>query len=235
MKPVLILQHVDNDGPAYLGTWLSRQAVGLELRNTGAGQDFPASLEGYSALAVLGGPMSANDPLPSLVRAQQLIREAVSSGIPVLGHCLGGQLMAKALGASVGPSEAPEIGWQRLQPRDDPHARLWLGEHSEHTVMHWHYESFGLPEGASWIAHSPACAHQAFALGPHLAMQFHIEIDAPKLERWMQESDPKWDLALGRHPSVQDRQSILDQAPGRLAAHHALADRIYARWLSAAR
>lgn len=233
MKPVLILQHVGNDGPAYLGTWLQVQGVPFQVRDSSSGQPFPDSMAGFGALAILGGPMSANDDMPALRQAEVLIRQAMAEELPVLGHCLGGQLMARALGATVQASPEPEIGWQRLQRHDDPLAQAWFGDSQHHIVMHWHYESFGLPEGARWLASSAACPHQAFAMGPHLAMQFHIEMDHPKLERWMRETDPRWDQALGVHGSVQDRVQILSQAASHLEAHQRLADRIYSRWLSA--
>lgn len=235
MKPVLVLQHLNSDGPAYLGTWLQAQGVPFEVRNTGAGQDFPQDIESYGALAILGGPMSANDPLPSLRQAEALILQAMARQRPVIGHCLGGQLMARALGASVEASPAPEIGWQPLQVLDDPVARQWFGQEDGHTVMHWHYEAFGLPPGARWLARSEACPHQAFAIGPHLAMQFHIEIDAPKLHRWLGENDPLWHQVRPLHSTVQDHAGILESASRHMVSHMRLADRLYQRWLAAAR
>lgn len=234
MKPVLILQHMSSDGPAYLQTWLRERGLAHEVRDSDAGQVFPDSMDGYAALAVLGGAMSANDELPSLRQAERLILQAMADAKPVIGHCLGGQLMARALGARVSASPAPEIGWQALQVHDTPEARQWFGHERSHTVMHWHYESFGLPEGAQWLASSPACPHQAFAIGPHLAMQFHIEIDAPKLERWLCHGDPLWAPARVEHASVQDAATMRALLTQHLRSHHALADRLYARWLASA-
>lgn len=108
MKPVLVLQHMATDGPGYLARWLRERDVPFQVLSSAAGQAFPASMRGYGALAVLGGEMSANDDLPSLRRAEQLIRESMESDLPVIGHCLGGQLMARALGARVHESAAPE-------------------------------------------------------------------------------------------------------------------------------
>ena len=90
MKPVLVLQHLSADGPAYLGRWLAERRVPVEVCNTEAGDEFPATLADHGALAILGGEMSANDPLPSLRRAEALFVEALREGIPTLGHCLGG-------------------------------------------------------------------------------------------------------------------------------------------------
>ena len=126
MKPILILQHMSSDGPGYLQTWLRDRGLDHEVLDSEAGQAFPASMADHGALAVLGGAMSANDDLPALRRAEALILQAMAEGKPVIGHCLGGQLMARALGARVSASPAPEIGWQPLQVLDTPQARGWF-------------------------------------------------------------------------------------------------------------
>ncbi len=231
MKPVLVLQHMDSDGPGYLATWLREQGRPFEVFNSGAGQEFPASMDGFGALAVLGGEMSVNDPLPSLRRAEDLIRQSMSRGLPVIGHCLGGQLMATALGARVGDSPAPEIGWQRAVVHDHPQAREWFGDVDEVTVFHWHHEAFDLPPGAVALAGSAACAHQAFAIGPHLAMQFHVEVDADKLALWSASRDPHYLQLQQSCPTVQSGADMRAMAAPALAAQQALARRLYARWL----
>lgn len=234
MKPVLVLQHMDSDGPAYLATWLRSQEVPFEVFNTAAGQDFPASIAGYAALAVLGGEMSVHDDLPSLRRAEDLIRQAMASDRPVIGHCLGGQLMATALGARVCDSPAPEIGWHDLHVDTHAQAREWFGDAAAPTVFQWHFEAFELPRGAVPLASSEACPHQAFALGPHLAMQFHVEVDAGKLAVWSASRDETF-LRLQQHcATVQAGEAMRAQAASALAAQQRLADRLYARWLGAA-
>lgn len=231
MKPVLILQHMAADSPGYLGTWLKRQGIPATVMNAAAGESFPSSIEPFAALAILGGAMSANDDLPFLRQAEALIRQAVDLDRPTIGHCLGGQLMSKALGGTVGASPAPEVGWQSLQVIDSEAAHDWLPPSLITPVMQWHYESFSLPAGAQWLAQSTACPHQAFALGPHLAMQFHIEIDLQKLAIWMQEESDQWSRAQRSFPaSVQGRDEILSRASSVMSAHHALADHIYGRW-----
>lgn len=225
-----------HDGPAYLARWLNEQGVAFELRNAAEGEAFPAHMSDHGALAVLGGAMSANDPLPFLRDAERLILQAMEYDIPVIGHCLGGQLMARALGASVRASPAPEIGWQPMEVLDNDVAREWFGTVGRHHVMHWHYESFDLPPGARWLARSDACPHQAFSIGVHLGMQFHIEIDEAKLQRWLDMGDPSWQDALTRHgQTVQGKAGILDQAPHWMVAHKRLADRIYGHWIRHAR
>ena len=232
MPPILILQHMRSDGPGYLATFLTQRGIPFEVVDAGSGQTFPDSVHGFGGLAVLGGAMSANDNLPFLAQAQDLIRQCVVGQVPVLGHCLGGQLLAKTLGARVVASVAPEIGWQPMRIEHHPLAQSWLGQAAQVRVMHWHYEAFELPAQAQRLATSTACVNQAFALGPHLGMQFHIEIDEDKLERWLREDDPLWAQALSQYPgSVQDEAAIRAGLSEHLATHRALADHIYGRWL----
>ena len=110
MKPVLILQHQTPERAAYLKTWLEQHNIPYETRNANAGEEFPPSIEPYAALAVMGGGMSANDPLLSNRQAEILILQAVRLNRPVIGHCLGGQLMTRALGGTISASPQPEIG-----------------------------------------------------------------------------------------------------------------------------
>ncbi|MBZ8139986.1 GMP synthase [Rubrivivax gelatinosus] len=231
MKPVLILQHLSSDGPAYLARWLHERGIAFELRDAQAGDPFPSSIEDYAALAVLGGEMSANDPLSALRQGERLILEAMGLGLPVIGHCLGGQLMARALGARVVGSPQPEIGWQPLTVVDTPAAQAWFGSAGEFTVFQWHYEAFELPPGAQALAGSAACPQQAFTIGPHLALQFHVEIDAEKLERWSHDHGERLQSVLGRYPSVQDGAAMRREAVRCLPRQQALADRLYQRWL----
>jgi GMP synthase (glutamine-hydrolysing) len=231
MKPVLILQHQTPERPAYLATWLTQHRILYETRNAGSEQQFPASIEPYSALAVMGGGMSANDPLLSNRQAEILILQAMRLDRPVIGHCLGGQLMARALGGTIGPSPQPEIGWQPIDYTDAPETHNWFGTNPTATVIQWHYESFSIPAGATRLAGSAACPNQAWALGPHLAMQFHIEMDAIKAREWAEDEDPKWAAARAQYVSVQDRDSILNGIEPHLPQHQATADHIYRTWL----
>jgi GMP synthase-like glutamine amidotransferase len=218
---VLILQHLTGDGPAFLGRWLREQGVAFDVRNTQAGDAYPENLDDFDALAILGGEMSANDDLPSLRQAEALFREAVARGIPTLGHCLGGQLMARALGARVVASPAPEIGWQPIQWLADPQVPAWFGTADPlPVVFHWHSESFELPAEAVLLAASAACPRQAFALGPHLAMQFHIEVDEEKLGRWSLDAN---------EPA---RAAMLAGVATHLEAHQRVAGQVYRAWLS---
>ena len=231
MKPVAVLQHQLPENAAYLTTWLERHRIDYKIFNAGADEEFPASIEPYAALAVMGGGMSANDPLLSNRQAEQLILQAIEQDIPVVGHCLGAQLMARALGGTIQASPRPEIGWQPIVYENTPLVEEWFGPDPTNTVIHWHYESFSIPDGAVRLATSPACPNQAFAYGKHLAMQFHIEINETKINSWVNDDDPKWSESRQLYESVQDKITILGGIAFHLARHQATADRIYTNWL----
>ena len=229
---VLVLQHLLEDGPGHLGVWLDTQGVRWRVLCTEAGDAYPASVRGLKALAVLGGAWSANDDRRSLRQAEALIREADALGMPVIGHCLGGQLMARAFGGRVETLAVPEIGWLPMRHSGSAAAREWLGETPAATVYQWHYDSFvGLPPGAELIAGSAACPHQSFVLRQHLAMQFHIEITQRKVEDWIAVPGGAYAPACQAHPqTVQTPEAMREGTRQHLAASTALAERIYGRW-----
>lgn len=229
---VLVLQHLEEDGPGYLGQWLDEQGVRWTVRCAEAGEAYPASVKGYRGLAVLGGAWGANDDRPTLRQAEALIREADRLGIPVIGHCLGGQLMARALGGRVATLSQPEIGWLPMRHNGSAAAREWLGDMPEATVYQWHYDSFvELPPGAELLAGSTACPHQAFAIGPHLGMQFHIEITPKKISDWMAHPGEGYPVAARQYPDTVQGPAEVDAGTARhLAGSEALARIIYAAW-----
>ena len=231
MKPVLILQHQTPERAAYLKTWLDQHNIPYETRNANAGEEFPPSIEPYAALAVMGGGMSANDPLLSNRQAEILILQAVRLNRPVIGHCLGGQLMTRALGGTIGASPQPEIGWQPIEYDNNPLVEHWFGPNPTATVIQWHYETFSVPVGATLLAGSKNCPNQAFSIGKHLAMQFHIEIDIAKIYSWVKDDDSSWEQARKEHYTVQNKEEILDGINKYLVQHQKTADNIYTHWL----
>lgn len=231
MKPVLVLEHQKPEKLAYLGTFLKRYNIPFVVFNADS-DEFPSSIEPYSALAVMGGGMSANDKLYSNRQAEILILQAMYRNIPVIGHCLGGQLMSKALGGTITSSPKPEIGWQPISYTDNDLVKEWFGDDPTNHVIHWHYESFSVPEGATLLASSEACPNQAFTIGKHLAMQFHIEIDENKVNLWVNDDDEKWTNARTKYDTVQDKSTMLQGIKPNLHKHQSTADKIYTKWLS---
>jgi GMP synthase (glutamine-hydrolysing) len=142
--------------------------------------------------------------------------------------------MSRALGAAVGRSPQAERGWHRITRLDHPAAHHWLGDNAHPVVFQWHGEAFALPDGAILLASSTACPHQAWCLGPHLAMQFHIEVDEHKLAAWAQEIDNSSASAQAHSgPFWQGVAALREGSLQHLPASQRLADRIYSRWLAA--
>ena len=175
MKQVRLLQHVPFEGPGSIGACLEAQRADIGVTRLFAGDPLPRA-DGIDALIALGGPMSVNDEdaLPWLRPEKALVRDAVARGIPVLGVCLGAQLIASALGARVYRGAAPEIGWYRVHGVPDVAPSFQFPPES--LVFHWHGETFDLPAGAVRLARSAVYENQAFQVGRNvIALQFHLE------------------------------------------------------------
>lgn len=193
------------------------------------GEDVPEDARAFSGLVFMGGPMSVNDALPWVAPVLRLIQEAHAADVPVLGHCLGAQLMAKALGGVVTRNTVKEIGWGRIDAVEDNLAREWFGT-SSFDSFHWHGETFSIPPGATRIASSAYCDNQAFVLGRHLAMQCHVEMTPELITAWCRSGAREIERNLKKSPAVQPVDEIGRDLEIRLAELHRVADRIYDRW-----
>lgn len=230
-KPVAIFRHSPGEGAGYFATFLDAHRIPHVLIPIDAGAAVPMDVGAFSGLCFMGGPMSVNDDLPWLPPSFTLIRAAVTQGVPVIGHCLGGQMMAKAMGGSVGPNPVKELGWGRVEVTD-PLAAEWLGDITTFDAFHWHGETFSLPPGATRLLRSAYCENQAFVLGPHLAMQCHVEMTENMIRHW----NLSWAAEKAAHgPSVQTPEEMYEGMEVRIAAMGQTADRIYCRWISGLR
>jgi GMP synthase-like glutamine amidotransferase len=231
MKPIAIFRHSAGEGPGYFAIFLDRHALPWQLIRIDAGEAVPLAVDDFSGLCFMGGPMSVNDDLPWLPPVFHLIRSAVAAGIPVIGHCLGGQLISKALGGRVTKNPVKELGWGEVRTTD-PLARDWLGDIERVEAFHWHGETFSIPPGATRILKSDYCDNQAFALGPHLAMQCHVEMTEAMIRLW----NRVWaDENASPGPSVQTPGQMEERMEERLAAMRIAADHIYTRWIDGLR
>jgi GMP synthase-like glutamine amidotransferase len=229
MKPLYIFRHIECEGPGYLGEVLSRLAVPSQVIAIDSGDPVPAGIDDCSGLVLMGGPMSVNDPLPWIGQELELIRQAHAEGMPVLGHCLGGQLISKALGGTVSANPVREIGWHSVRKLHNEMAKNWLGElPARMALFHWHGETFSVPDQAEVILESDHCARQAFASGNTLALQCHVEMTAPMVREWaslyrQELDDPS--------PAVQSVGTMTENLAGKIAGAQQIADRLYLRWL----
>jgi GMP synthase-like glutamine amidotransferase len=234
MKPVAIFRHVASEGPGYFATYLERHGVPWELVKVDRREPVPADPGRFGGLVFMGGPMSVNDDLPWIAPVLRLIRSAVDAGVPVLGHCLGGQLIAKALGGDVTRNPVKEIGWGRVDVAQNGAAGTWFGQGMQSFMsFHWHGETFSIPPGATRILSSPHCENQAFALGPHLGMQCHVEMTPDLIRAWCKEWEKEVESLARRVPSVQTPAEMTEAIDDKVRALNAVADRVYDRWISA--
>ena len=230
VKPVAIFRFSVEDGPGYFASFLDRHSIPWKLVKLDEGVPVPLDLESYAGFVFMGGPMSVNDNLPWVTPLEALIRNAIEKGRPCLGHCLGGQLMCKALGGDVTRNTVKEIGWIPIRAVDSPIAQAWLGaDAADFTTFQWHGETFSIPAGAECILTGDACANQAFVIGNSLAMQCHTEMTPAMIEDWCEDwAAENADPALA---SIQSPEAMMAATPDKMPELNRLADRLYGKWL----
>lgn len=220
---VLAFRHVPFEGLGLILPALEQRGIAVQYADLYRdGAPLPDTSRA-AGLIFLGGPMSVNDDLPYLRHEERFIKQAVERGQPVLGVCLGSQLIAQALGAPVYRNPVKEVGWFDIHPTaeaaSDP---LFAGLEPAETVFHWHGETFDLPPGATLLAYSGGCRNQAFRIGAGVyGLQFHLEVTPAMIADWCAQ-----DVNCG---DVRELATPLD--PGRHAARlAALAGSVFGGW-----
>jgi len=235
MRKLLVFQHVATEPLGHLDPLL--RAAGFRIRFVNFGREPNAQPDArrYDGLVVLGGPMNVDqvEQFPHLATELAVIRETVTAGKPMLGICLGGQLLADAMGGHVHPNPVPEIGWYRLHTRPAAHDDR-LFRHFERTPRHvfqWHAYAFRPPAGAVPLAWTRGCRHQAYRLGDHAwGLQFHLEADAPMIDRWLHL--PSGRSEIEQHWDDQRRiERIRTATRLHLPATRALSDRLFGEFI----
>lgn len=190
MPRILVFQHVAAEPLGTLDPLIRRRGHRIRFVNFEREPDAQPQVDRYRGLIVLGGPMNVDDQAerPHLRTELRVIEAMLKQGKPVLGICLGAQLLAHALGAPVRRHPVTEIGWHRLQLTDAGRADPVLALLTNNTpVFQWHAQSFDIPDGAQHLARTETCEPQAFRWGNNAyGLQFHLEMDAPLIERWLQ-------------------------------------------------
>lgn len=229
MKPVAIFRHFPTEGPGYFATFLEARSIPWRLVRIDEGEAVPGDVRDFSGLVFMGGPMSVNDELPWIPPVLELIRRARQAEVPLLGHCLGGQLLANALGGRVTRNRVKEIGWGEVIVPANPVAQEWFDGLDRFPCFHWHGETFSLPPGSTLILSSPWCENQAFALGPHLGLQCHVEMTGEMVKTWCAAEEEGVRRNIG--PSVQSPEAMQADLASRVQALNRVADRLYQRWI----
>jgi GMP synthase (glutamine-hydrolysing) len=215
MKPVLAVRHVPHEGLGTISAALERKEVPYTIRDAFVATEFRFDPRLYSGLVVMGGPMNVDevDRFPALAEEVRWLQSAVEARLPVLGVCLGSQLLAKALGSRVYANRVKEIGWYEVELlpaagedrlfgdllpllRGEGSAAKPQAEEGAVTVFQWHGDTFDLPRGAVQLARSAQCENQAFRFGEAAyGLQFHIEVTPEIIDSWLCQSDNCGELA----------------------------------------
>ena len=229
MRDVAILRFSATEGPAYFADWLDTQGIGWQLIAVDEGVAMPTDSRAYAGIGMMGGPMGVNDALPWIAPACALLRHAVAAEVPVIGHCLGGQLLAKALGAPVMRASTAEIGWMEVEVPAAAAQRDWFGGRVRFETFQWHFDAFALPAGATRVLTNHVNENQGYVIDDrHIGLQCHIEMTSELVSTWLRTGAEE--LPNVSTPSEQSAEDIRRDLDARLASLHAVAGDVYAHW-----
>jgi GMP synthase (glutamine-hydrolysing) len=236
MKPVLALRHVAHEGLGTIEDVLRREQLVFSVVDLFRESLRTFNPEQLAGLIVMGGPMNVDetDRHPFLADEVKWIRQSVDSGLPVLGICLGSQLLAKALGSRVYPNRVKEIGWYEIGLTAATESDPLLGDcRPTETVFQWHGDTFDLPEGAVQLARSEQCENQAFRYGrAAYGLQFHLEVTPEIIASWLGEPGNCGELD---GLDYIDPEAIRRQTPERIDPLKSLGDRVLGRFAALCR
>lgn len=190
MKKILVCQHVPYEILGTLNPLFKKAGFRIRYLNFGRFPEATTSLEGYHGMVILGGPMNMDQmkEFPHLKHEMELVEEALKRDLPVMGICLGAQIIAKTLGAEVKKNKEKEIGWYDVSLTQQMENHSFFKNFSTtEKIFQWHGDTFDIPRGALHLASTPTCKNQAFSYGEKVvAMQFHLEVDEAMIKRWLQ-------------------------------------------------
>lgn len=236
-REVLIFLHMDDEHPGYILDFLKQRSIPTRIIRSYDGEQIPSLDESMAGLVFMGGVMSANDDIAWIEQEVELIRQALKQHVPLLGHCLGGQLISRALDQTITKIPVPEVGWHDCFPVELPDqesqrtADNWIGQLGERFPMfHWHNETFSMPPDATALFASAHCQNQAYCYAENvLAMQCHVEMTLPLVTDWI--GNWREDLQISS-ASEQDFEEISENIEDKILALNHVAETLYKRWAS---
>ncbi len=233
MSKILVFQHVAYEVLGTLDPLLRSSGIRIKYVNFGRFPDSQPSLDGYRGLIILGGPMNVDqvDQYKHLVTEINVIEEAIKRGLPVLGICLGAQLIAKALGSKIRKNREVEIGWYDVSPTEDGKKDPLIGYFGKsERIFQWHGDTFNIPHGAVHLASSPLCSNQAFRYkGNVYGFQFHLEVDQKMIERWLRV--PHHKVEIEKTKGKIDPQNIRNETILRIDRLEKLSDIVFGEFI----
>jgi len=234
MKKILVCQHVGYEILGTLNPLFKKHGFRIRYVNFGRFPELQPSIDGYRGLVLLGGPMNTHQcqEFPHLDYEVRMIETALKQDIPVLGICLGAQLVAKALGAEVGPNPEKEIGWYDLSLTSHGQADTVLANFQDkEKIFQWHGDTFQIPRGSVHLATSPSCQNQAFRYGDKVyGFQFHLEVDEAMIERWLEVPRHKKEIE-GLRGKI-DPEVIRRQTPEYIRRLKALSEQTFGEFIN---
>ncbi len=230
MSPILIFEHIESSGPGLFKEFLKARSIPYKILRPNQGDKVPGGedISSYSGLCFCGGTESLTDPTDWMEDEVKLIKAAKDNGMPVIGHCLGGQLISKALGGEVIRHHLEEFGWSRLHLDNNEICKQWLNSSPTGLfAMQWHSDTFAIPAGATRILKGEHCMNQAFVYENMLAMQFHVEVTIDTIKHWAIDLSDKHPIA---NESVQTGKQILNTSGSNFEISHELSEQLYTKW-----
>ena len=232
MNPILFLAQIGIEGPGRLADVLEACGVPMQICKLYAGDPLPGDPTAFSAIVPLGGPMNVyeEDKHPFLADEDRLLKQALKADVPILGVCLGAQLLAKAAGARVVRNPVPEVGWMEVELNaDGKRDALFTDLGGALPVFQWHGDTFELPAGATHLASSPYCANQAFRIGrAAYGLQFHVEVTPEMVSEW---TDAYLE-DLRRHDDGAIERHLRRDAPKHDSRLAAMTERMFGNFLN---
>lgn len=234
MKPIAIFQHTIVGAPGSIPSILEKLGIPYQIFHIHKNEPIPAKATDFSGLIFMGGYMSVYDDYPWIAQEIALIQQADQYHIPVLGHCLGSQLVSTAFGGKVYTNKTKEIGWNHIIVDSNDEAEYWFGQNAGQEILtfQWHGDTFSIPPHATRIATSTYCENQAFVVnGIHLGIQSHLEMTTELVQFSYERNGHQLEQEYQKgNPATNSPQMLITDLAEKTADIHHTLMHIYTNW-----